>query len=420
MYQHWQGVPIAVPPGGIPLAGGGIYMPMQHQVMEVRAPRASTQLRQISLEYSHDELSASTSNWHPSKNLGSGSYGSVFKGELKDGSEVAIKAIDLAAVGAAGQSPEMAGFEDEVQMLSKFRHPNLVTLLGWGKHNFQRFLVYELLAGGDCFQRLHKSRKPNSTHLFHWFERLSVCLDSATGLSHMHNSKPKAFHRDIKSANILLDKHGTAKMADFGLSCTSSKSDSLHVTVRTISGTPGYACPIYSRTGRVTEGSEVYSFGMVMLELVTGLAPAAADPSKPGGIAYQVGDAVSPDRPGAIDRCMNNLDPSASWPHELAREVGELALRAVSHDETQRPRFVEIVRTLRKLTEQFPRPSAHLPPTFSSNLPAPPKELAGNPANPLSGAGYAAKHESPQKQLQQVQEPQLPMKDISGQKNISK
>merc|ERR1719188_2727744 len=106
-------------------------------------------------------------------------------------------------------------------MLSKFRHPHLVTLLGWGQHGMSRYLVYEYLAGGDVFQRLRACRRNVGAHPFPWNERLSVCLDAATGLSHMHNSTPKAFHRDIKSANILLDRHGTAKMADFGLSCTS-------------------------------------------------------------------------------------------------------------------------------------------------------------------------------------------------------
>ncbi|CAJ1453287.1 unnamed protein product [Effrenium voratum] len=123
-------------------------------------------------------------------------------------------------------------------MLSKFRHPNLVTLLGWAKHNYKRYLVYELLSGGDCFQRLQKSRAPKELRTG-WFERLSVCLDAAAGLSHMHNSKPKAFHRDIKSANILLDRHGTAKMADFGLSC-SARSDSQ--PGRPISAPSGYVC----------------------------------------------------------------------------------------------------------------------------------------------------------------------------------
>ncbi|CAK9064835.1 unnamed protein product [Durusdinium trenchii] len=334
-------------------------MPPPPMLQPDRPPRHSTQLREISLQYSYEELSAATKNWHNSERLGSGSYGSVFKGELEDGSEVAIKAIDLKALGA-----ESSGFEEEVQMLSKFRHPNLVTLLGWAKHDLNRYLVYELLSGGDCFQRLQKSKKPSAGCPFHWFERLSVCLDAAAGLSHMHNSKPKAFHRDIKSANILLDRHGTAKMADFGLSCAAGKLDSLHVTVRTISGTPGYACPIYSRTGRVTEGGEVYSFGMVMFELLTGLAPATADASRKGGIAYQVAEAVEQDSPGALERCMTHLDCHAGWPTQLAREMAEMALRAVQPNDEERPRFVELVKALRKHNERFPKPSQ--PSTFNA------------------------------------------------------
>merc|ERR1719487_2170619 len=132
-------------------------------------------------------------------------------------------------------------------MLSRFRHPNLVTLLGWGQQALSRYLVYEFLVGGDVFRRLLKSRQPGGLP-FHWHERLSVCLDASTGLSHMHNSTPKAFHRDIKSANILIDKNGTAKMADFGLSLINHKRkggewQSKAMTVEQISGTPGYACP---------------------------------------------------------------------------------------------------------------------------------------------------------------------------------
>ncbi|CAE7598300.1 unnamed protein product [Symbiodinium sp. CCMP2456] len=407
MYQPWSQPGIAYAPVGgkpahvvhgypvrpghpgypqIPQPVPPVLQPVHH---EGRTHRPSTQLREISLEYSYAELSASTTNWHDSRRLGSGSYGSVYKGELEDGSEVAIKAIDLGALGASGTAPEMAGFEEEVQMLSKFRHPNLVTLLGWGKHDSgsdrKRYLVYELLSGGDCFQRLQKSKKPSANSPFLWFERLSVCLDAAAGLSHMLNSKPKAFHRDIKSANILLDRHGTAKMADFGLSCTSSHANSLHVTVRTISGTPGYACPIYSRTGRVTEGSEVHSLGMVMLELLTGLAPATADPTRPGGIAYQVADAISQHSPGALERCLCSLDANAGWPKDLAKEMAELALRAVHSQEEERPRFVELVRTLRRLLERFPKP------VQSAAMPAPPPTSPAAPTSPESEANPKAR-----------------------------
>eukprot|EP00439_Symbiodinium_sp_Y106_P067983 s983_g11.t1 len=141
--------------------------------------------------------------------------GPVASSDTPDGSDVAIKAIDLSVLMGKGECPEDAGFEDEVTLLSKFRHPHLVTLLGWGQHCLQRFLVYEFLSGGDVFQRLHKCHCGQQG--FPWHDRLSVLLDAASGLSHMHNATPKAFHRDIKSANILLDRHGTAKMADFGV-----------------------------------------------------------------------------------------------------------------------------------------------------------------------------------------------------------
>lgn len=370
-----------------------------------RLPRVSAQLRAISIEYSFAELAASTLNWHSSRKLGSGSYGAVFKGELQDGTEVAIKVIDLKALGMAGQAPEMAGFEEEVTMLSKFRHPNLVTLLGFGKHEHSRYLIYELLSGGDAFQRIQKSKQVSKQEPFFWFERLSVCLDSATGLSHMHNSKPKAFHRDIKAANILLDRHGTAKMADFGLSLTSSRSDALHVTVKNICGTPGYACPIYSRTGRVSEGSEVYSAGMVFIELLTSLPPAMGDPSRLGGISYPVGEIIQPNTPGALDRCLRQLDPTAMWPLPLAKELAEYSLRMVNaHDESVRPPFAEIVRTIRRMMERYPRPAQGVPPPLPTpasprskqqGTPGYPGGAHGAATPPASGSGKAAQQQRP-------------------------
>jgi len=322
-------------------------------------PRVSEFLRGISLEYSYQELTDSTHRWSTARRLGSGSYGAVYRGEMEDGSEVAIKAIDLGALGASGQTADMAGFEEEVQTLSKFRHPNLVTLLGWGKHGQFRYLVYELMTGGDVFERMQKSRSKSNPLDFPWYERISALLDAATGLSHMHNSKPKAFHRDIKSANILLDRHGTAKMADFGLSCIASGHgpSGAHVKVKTISGTPGYACPIYARTGRVTEGSEVYSFGMVIVEILTSMSPASADSSKPGGIAYPISERIKPGSAGAVERCVQALDDTTDWPPQLSEDLAALGVRCINAtDESQRPRFVEVVRGVRGLIDRFPRP----------------------------------------------------------------
>lgn len=320
----------------------------------VPAPKVTAQLRAVSLEYSAQELAVATSSWDASRRLGSGCYGAVYRGEMKDGTEVAIKVIDLGVLIGKGESPEDAGFDEEVMMLSKFRHPNLVTLVGWGQAGLSRYLIYEFLAGGDVFQRLHKSRSHGRGRTFLWYERLTALQDAATGLSHMHNSTPKAFHRDIKSANILLDRHGTAKMADFGLSCICSQAGVSHVTVKTISGTPGYKCPIYERSGRFTEGSEVFSFGMVMMEVVTGLDPSAADPHT-GGITFPIAEQIAPTKAGAADRCLQNLDASASWMPALALDMCQLAIRSVMPDERTRPMFVDIVRTLRGLAERHPR-----------------------------------------------------------------
>ncbi|CAE8664531.1 unnamed protein product, partial [Polarella glacialis] len=336
---------------------------------------AASQLRAVSLEYSYADLAAATQNWSSSRKLGSGKHGTLYMGELKDGSEVAVKAIDLAAVVGAGDAPEDAGFDEEVIMLSKFRHPNLVTLLGWGSHDSFRYLVYELLAGGDLFRRMHKSRHKTDPRPFPWYERLSVLLDAASGLSHMHNSTPKAFHRDIKSANILLDRYGTAKMADFGLSCSSSHAGADHVDVRSASGTPGYRCPLYERTGRVSENSEAYSFAMVMLEVLLGLDPSAADAKVSGGLIFPIADAVSIGKPGDEDRCLQTLDVTADWPLAVAQEITQLALRGVSsQDERKRPSFVEIVKALRVLVEKFPAQdrkesfSRHAPTAVSEQL----------------------------------------------------
>merc|ERR1719498_233781 len=118
--------------------------------------------------------------------------------------------------------PESSGFMEEVRLLSKFRHPNLVILMRFARCGNQRFLIYELCRGGDVYHRLQKCTKRGAP--FSWEQRISVAFDAACGLSHLHNSTPKVFHRDIKSPNILLDKNGNAKMADFGLAFLSNSS----------------------------------------------------------------------------------------------------------------------------------------------------------------------------------------------------
>eukprot|EP00913_Durusdinium_trenchii_P011599 g10893.t1 len=300
-------------------------------------------LNDISLEYSYEELKQATRNFDDAVKLGSGSYGGVFKGE---GTEVAIKVLEV---------PNEAGFEEEVKVLSKFRHPNLVILMGFARFGPQRLLVYEMLAGGDVHRRLQRSSHQDVP--FRWQDRVGVALDAACGLSHLHHSSPKVFHRDIKSPNILLDKNGTAKMADFGLACL---SHSAAHRVQRASGTVGYACPLYVRRGVVTEGSEagpgVYSFGMVLLELLTAQPPAYMSRRSRGGDG-QIQD-------GGEGRVRGG--------------VGFGRFR----DGEARPSFADVVRALRALHEA----PAEIPPETGQRCEARQVEDGARPFRPVSSS----------------------------------
>eukprot|EP00930_Biecheleria_cincta_P044809 TRINITY_DN30861_c0_g2_i1.p1 TRINITY_DN30861_c0_g2~~TRINITY_DN30861_c0_g2_i1.p1 ORF type:complete len:1108 (+),score=185.60 TRINITY_DN30861_c0_g2_i1:29-3352(+) len=340
-------------------------------------------LREISLEYRQEELIAATSNLDPCRRLGSGNYGCVYRGTLRDGHEVAIKVIEV-------DDEDSSGFADEVLVLSKFRHPNLVTLMGWGTGldedgNGRRFLVYELLDGGDVAHRLQKCRVANGMP-FTWMDRLWVSLDAACGLSHMHNSTPKAFHRDIKSANILLDRSGTAKMADFGLSGIAKNKNKLNMTCEQISGTPGYACPHYIKTGRVSEQTEVYAYGMVVMEMLLNTMPACMGGN--GSIIYPIFQILMPTSPGALERATAAADKRAEWPPALARDIAELSLTCTLHEERRRPMFTEVGKRLRELCQQY---CGGQRPMHSGQQTSPTKpQISASPPSPSKGVGVAA------------------------------
>mmetsp|Transcript_95952 Transcript_95952/g.304641 ORF Transcript_95952/g.304641 Transcript_95952/m.304641 type:complete len:432 (+) Transcript_95952:1079-2374(+) len=216
----------------------------------------------------------------------------------------------------------------------------------------ERYLVYELLPGGDVCARLR--RDPTFT----WRPRLSVALDAALGLSHLHGSRPQVFHRDIKTQNILMDRNGTGKMADFGLARL-AKQDSLSLTVENASGTLGYADPAYIRTGRVTEASEVYSFGMVLLEILTRRPPALQHADS--RIEYQFAHVK-----GNLQRVLEMLDSRGQWPESVASLVGTLALQCVDEDEALRPPFTGIVGDLRRWLREYAADMSPAVPTLGA------------------------------------------------------
>mmetsp|Transcript_1494 Transcript_1494/g.4089 ORF Transcript_1494/g.4089 Transcript_1494/m.4089 type:complete len:444 (-) Transcript_1494:333-1664(-) len=331
------------------------------------------QLVEISLEYPYKDLVAATGNFDAEHRLGAGGAGAVYKGVLRGGTEVAIKSMmDMGG---------FEGFEEEVRVLSRFRHPNVVTLLGFGqnKEKKEKYLVYELLECGDVSGRLQKSR--SGTSEFTWQQRVKVALDSAKGLQHMMDSTPKTLHRDIKTPNILLEKDGTAKLADFGLSGI-VPSGKTHIKIEHIGGTPGYCCPTYMQTGMVSEYSEVYSFGHVLLELLVNKPPAVK--GQAGELIYPVLQAVKPLCPGAHGRLLQHLDPMANWAPAVANEFADLALCCIDTVPERRPVFEEIVRTLYRLSNSQSSPIGVDP---ARPLGPPARPPAARPTGPCASGG---------------------------------
>lgn len=201
-------------------------------------------------------LKTATNNFQESEILGSGGFGCVYKGQLDDNLFVAVKRLDSQTRDA------MKEFQTEVDILSKIQHPNIINLLGYCVHDETKLLVYELMENDSLDTQLHG---PLSGSNLTWYCRMKIALDTARALEYLHeHCKPCVIHRDLKSSNILLDSKFNAKLADFGLAVmegTNSKNIKL-------SGTLGYVAPEYLLDGKLTDKSDVYAFGVVLLELL--------------------------------------------------------------------------------------------------------------------------------------------------------
>ncbi|KAG6509547.1 hypothetical protein ZIOFF_027540 [Zingiber officinale] len=211
----------------------------------------------------YNELRKCTKNFSNSQVIGTGGYGKVYKGILPDGQIVAIKRL---------QKDSLQGgleFKTEIESLSRVHHKNLIQLCGFCYEKEERILVYEYISNGTLSENLSGSK---STQL-DWKRRIQIAWDSATGLAYLHeHANPPLIHRDIKSTNILLDDNWNAKVADFGLSKLVKEVETGNAS-SFVKGTWGYLDPEYFRTNQLTAKSDVFSFGVVMLELVTARSP---------------------------------------------------------------------------------------------------------------------------------------------------
>ncbi|XVE97363.1 hypothetical protein REPUB_Repub03eG0013300 [Reevesia pubescens] len=194
--------------------------------------------------------------------LGEGGFGHVYKAILDNGSEAAVKKLNCSTQYAQKE------FENEVELLSRFHHPNVISSLGYSIENETGFIVYELMHNGSLETQLHG---PSRGSELTWHRRMKIALDIARGLEYLHElCIPSVIHRDLKSSNILLDSNFNAKLSDFGLAVTVGKESEPGLK---LSGTIGYMAPEYIFHGILTDMSDTYSFGVVLMELLLGRKP---------------------------------------------------------------------------------------------------------------------------------------------------
>ncbi|XP_050147221.1 probable LRR receptor-like serine/threonine-protein kinase At1g56140 isoform X4 [Malus sylvestris] len=257
--------------------------------------------------FSYAELRTATEDFNPSNKLGEGGYGPVYKGTLSDGRIVAVKQLSVASHQGKSQ------FVSEIATISAVQHRNLVKLYGCCIEGSQRILVYEYLENKSLDQALFGT---SNLHL-DWPTRFNILLGTARGLAYLHEeSRPRIVHRDVKASNILLDAELSPKISDFGLAKLYD-DEKTHISTR-VAGTIGYLAPEYAMRGHLTEKADVFGFGVVALEILSG-------------------------RPNSD----NNLDPEKiyllewAWTlHENDQILGLVDSRLTEFDETEATRVI--------------------------------------------------------------------------------
>ncbi|PSS36735.1 Systemin receptor like [Actinidia chinensis var. chinensis] len=211
------------------------------------------------------DLLEATNGFHNDSLIGSGGFGDVYRAQLKDGSIVAIKKL----IHISGQGDRE--FTAEMETIGKIKQQNLVPLLGYCKVGEERLLVYEYMEYGSLEDVLHDRKKIGIK--LNWSARRKIAIGAARGLAFLHhNCIPHIIHRDMKSSNVLLDENLEARVSDFGMARLMSAMDT-HLSVSTLAGTPGYVPPEYYQSFQCTTKGDVYSYGVVLLELLTGKQP---------------------------------------------------------------------------------------------------------------------------------------------------
>ncbi|PHT31697.1 putative receptor protein kinase TMK1 [Capsicum baccatum] len=285
-----------------------------------------------------------TNNFSEENILGQGGFGTVYKGELHDGTKIAVKRMENGIITGKG----LAEFKSEIAVLTKVRHRHLVGLLGYCLDGNEKLLVYEYMPQGTLSRHLFDWAEEGLKPL-EWTRRLTIALDVARGVEYLHSLAHQSFiHRDLKPSNILLGDDMRAKVADFGLVRLAPEGKGSIET--RIAGTFGYLAPEYAVTGRVTTKVDVFSFGVILMELITGRK--ALDESQPEESMHL----VTWFRRMHLnkDTFRKAIDPAIDQSEETlvsVSTVAELAGHCSAREPYQRPDMGHAVNVLSSLVE---------------------------------------------------------------------
>ncbi|KAJ4967265.1 hypothetical protein NE237_019114 [Protea cynaroides] len=290
--------------------------------------------------FTYDELRLATKNFRPDQVLGEGGFGIVYKGIIDENirpgyktTEVAIKVLD--PEGFQGDREWLA----EVNYLGQLSHPNLVKLIGYCCEDDHRLLVYEYMACGSLEKQLFRRVCP----LLTWSTRMKIALGAAKGLAFLHEAERSIIYRDFKTSNILLDSDFNAKLSDFGLAKDGPMGDQTHVSTR-VMGTYGYAAPEYIMTGHLTARSDVYGFGVVLLEMLIGRrAINKRRPTREHNLVEWARPLLNHNR-----KLLKILDPRMEGQYLVkdAQKVANLAYQCLSQNPKARPTMSQVVEIL--------------------------------------------------------------------------
>ncbi|XP_010553738.1 PREDICTED: serine/threonine-protein kinase CDL1 [Tarenaya hassleriana] len=306
--------------------------------------------------FTYRELEIATNNFSEENVIGSGGYGVVYRGILSDGTVAAIKRLHMHNNNDTGNGKhEERSFRLEVDLMSRLQCPYLVELFGYCADQNHRILIFEYMPNGALEHHLHGHdlvKKPdNQSQPLDWGTRLRIALDCARALEFLHEfAFPAVIHRDFKCTNVLLDQNFRARVSDFGLAKMGSDKINGQISTRVL-GTTGYLAPEYASTGKVTTKSDVYSYGVVLLQLLTGRPP--IDSRRPPGEDILVSWALP--RLTNREKVSEMVDPTLEGQYSKKDliQVAAIAAVCVQGEAEYRPLMTDVVQSLIPLVKTF-------------------------------------------------------------------